>query len=60
MAKTELTVDHDACSECALCVAVCPYEALALRPTYLQVIQEDCILCDLCVIACPTEALAIE
>lgn len=59
MSALELTIDHVACAECALCVAVCPYEALELRPTQLRVIQEECVLCDLCVIACPTEALEI-
>ena len=59
MGASQLTVDHEACAECALCVAVCPYEALVLRPTILEVIQNKCVLCDLCVIACPTEALAI-
>lgn len=60
MSAIELRVDHQACAQCALCVAVCPYEALALRPTILEVIQSECVLCDLCVIACPTEALAID
>jgi len=60
MVGSELKLDHEACAQCALCVAVCPYEALVLRPTMLEVIHSECILCDLCVVACPTEALAIE
>ena len=55
-----LKLDIATCAECALCVAVCPYEALVLRPTVLEIIASECVLCDLCVIACPTEALAIE
>ena len=60
MSVSELTLNVEECAECGLCVAVCPHEALVLRPTVLEIIQEECILCDLCVIACPTEALAIE
>ncbi|MEW5876195.1 MAG: 4Fe-4S binding protein [Candidatus Zixiibacteriota bacterium] len=60
MPGSELTLDVEACAECGLCVAVCPYEALVLRPTVLEIIHSECILCDLCVIACPTEALAID
>ncbi|HEX9750225.1 MAG TPA: 4Fe-4S binding protein [candidate division Zixibacteria bacterium] len=60
MRGSELTLDHGACAECGLCVAVCAYDALVLRPTELEIIHEECVLCDACVIACPTEALAIE
>jgi len=60
MGGTQLTLDMDACAECGLCVAVCGYDALVLRPKQLEVIQEECVLCDACVVACPTEALAIE
>ena len=60
MAATVLTLDSQACAECALCVAVCAYDALRLRPTHLEIIESECVLCDACVVACPTEALAIE
>jgi len=60
MSVKELILDQEACAECGLCVAVCGYDALVLRPTVLEVIQSECVLCDACVIACPTEALAIE
>ncbi len=60
MAVAELKLDTDECSECGLCVAVCPHDALVLRPRVLEILHDECILCDLCVIACPTEALAIE
>lgn len=56
----ELILDKEACAECGLCVAVCGYDALVLRPTELEVIQSECVLCDACVVACPTEALSIE
>ncbi|HUU46974.1 MAG TPA: 4Fe-4S binding protein [Acidobacteriota bacterium] len=55
-----LTLDRNACTECGLCVAVCAYEALVLRPTYLEIIESECVLCDACVIACPTDALSVE
>ncbi|MBI3872603.1 MAG: 4Fe-4S binding protein [candidate division Zixibacteria bacterium] len=60
MPAAELTLDVEVCSECGLCVAVCGYDALVLRPTILEIIHSECVLCDACVVACPTEALRIE
>ena len=60
MSDTTLTLDPAACAECALCVAVCGFDALVLRPTILEIIHAECVLCDACVVACPTDALAIE
>ena len=60
MPVTELKLDTGECAECGLCVAVCPHDALVLRPDVLEIIHDECILCDLCVIACPTDALVIE
>lgn len=58
--ETKLTLDVKACAECGLCVAVCPYDALVLRPTVLEILHDECVLCDVCVIACPTSALSIR
>ena len=55
-----LTLDQSACTQCGLCVAVCAYDALVLRPTHLEIIESACVLCDACVIACPTDALSVE
>ena len=55
-----LTLDRGACTECGLCVAVCAYEAIVLRPAHLEIIEAECVLCDACVIACPTDALSVE
>jgi ferredoxin len=60
MSSAELTLDVAACGECGLCVAVCGYDALRLRPTELEITHSACVLCDACVIACPTGALQIE
>ena len=60
VSETELRLDVETCAECGLCVAVCPYDALVLHPTILEILQDECVLCDACVIACPTSALAIE
>ncbi len=60
MPVSELVLDKEACAECGLCVAVCGYDALILRPAELEVIQSECVLCDACVVACPTEALSIQ
>ena len=60
MATTTLNLDQQACAECGLCVAVCGYDALVLRPAVLEIIHSECVLCDACVVACPTEALSID
>jgi ferredoxin len=60
MTGRKLTLEEGACVECGLCVAVCPYDALVLRPTVLEILHEECVLCDACVIGCPTDALAIK
>lgn len=60
MSTKELILDREACAECGLCVAVCGYDALVLRPEVLEVIQDECVLCEACVVVCPTEALSIE
>ncbi len=59
MTTASLTLNLEACAECALCVAVCAYDALVLRPTRLEIIHSECVLCDACVIACPTDALSV-
>jgi ferredoxin len=60
MAGSELQVDQAACGECGLCVAVCAYDAIFLRPNHLEIHNDECVLCDICVEACPTDALSIE
>lgn len=56
----KLFLEKSLCSDCAACVAFCPYDALALRTDGLELIHEECVLCDLCVIGCPTGALSIR
>jgi len=60
MTSRKLILDENSCVECGLCVAVCHYDALVLRPTVLEILHEECVLCDACVVACPTDALAIK
>jgi len=59
MSGSALTLHVESCAECGLCVAVCAYDALILRPAALEILHEECVLCEACVVACPTDALAI-
>ena len=59
MIGRKLTLDTETCVQCGLCVAVCAYDALVLRPTVLEILHDECVLCDACVVVCPTDALAI-
>jgi ferredoxin len=59
MIGRKLMLDAQSCAECGLCVAVCAYDALVLRPTVLEILHDECVLCDACVVACPTGALAV-
>ncbi len=59
-----IEVDDKLCSGCAICVAVCPYDATKLEKRgedLISVIDESrCKRCGLCVVACPAQARRIE
>lgn len=60
----DILVDEDACSGCAVCISLCPYDALSLKegkkhPT-LEIDTLKCKRCGVCVTACPSNAITIK
>lgn len=59
-----LTIDHEKCDNCGVCIAACPFDALRLSPANTP------LMCDLCtnqgaidpqcVKACVVDALALK
>jgi len=60
----EIEVNHDKCSGCGICVALCGYDAIKLEKSEEEsgaVIDDlKCKRCGVCVAACPVEAIAIR
>lgn len=54
----ELIIDEGRCTGCEICVAVCPFGALALVDGII-VVGDSCNLCGACVPECPEEAMEI-
>lgn len=54
-----IEIADDFCSRCAVCVAVCPFEAIAKDEEQNKIILdvEACRVCGLCVSACPMSAI---
>lgn len=61
---SEIEVNQDLCSECGICVAVCPFDVIKLEKSdedLVAVIGDlKCKRCDLCVTACPAGAITIN
>lgn len=54
--------DEERCTDCSMCVSVCPVRAYQLDKKSWKVVfdQDRCIACGLCVDACPALALKCE
>lgn len=50
------------CTDCGVCVPICPTGALVIDPHTRKVLFYDnkCIACELCVKACPTRAMEVR
>lgn len=55
----KLEIDEDSCSNCGLCVTVCPYSALSLNEDSVEVNELLCQNCGSCVSTCPTQSLSL-
>ncbi|MFH1562067.1 MAG: NIL domain-containing protein [Nitrospirota bacterium] len=54
--------DEQRCTDCGVCIAICPVGALAVEPLTRKVHFYDnkCIACELCVQACPVRAMKVH
>jgi L-aspartate semialdehyde sulfurtransferase ferredoxin len=50
------------CTDCGVCVPICPTQALVVDPLTRKVLFYDnkCIACELCVKVCPTRAMEVR
>ena len=57
----EIQVDHDTCTLCMSCVAICPVKALQHDAAQLQLgfIESNCVQCGLCRNACPEDSITL-
>lgn len=52
------TVNPALCNGCALCVAVCPTDSLAMEGRLPALRPGTCVSAGVCVMVCPTQALS--
>ena len=50
------------CTDCGLCVPICPAAALVVDPATRKVLfhEDKCIACELCIKICPTHAMEVH
>jgi len=50
------------CTDCGLCVPICPVDALVVDHATRKVIfhEDKCIACELCIKICPTHAMEVH
>jgi ferredoxin len=53
-------VDTNKCTGCALCVEVCPVDAIKIEDDKAQVDEGTCIDCGACAEECPNDAISTE
>src|SRR5690554_6921153 len=54
-----IEINHDKCTLCEKCIAVCPFSALVRNNDQIQVL-DLCRLCQLCVKKCPEQAIILQ
>ena len=56
-----LRKDEDKCTQCGVCVSICPVGALVVDKKTSKIVfdEEKCVVCGLCIDACPTTALEL-
>jgi len=61
---SDIAVDEELCSGCAVCISLCPYEALELVESkgkkVVKIDDTKCKRCGACVTACPCCAITIS
>ncbi len=50
------------CTQCGMCVGICPTGALAMEPStrIVHFYNQKCIACELCVPTCPVQAMEVH
>jgi ferredoxin len=58
----DIVRNGDKCTDCGVCVTVCPAQALVVDPANRKVIfhEDKCIACELCIKICPTHAMEVH
>lgn len=57
---SDVKMVKELCTDCSVCVPLCPVKALAVREDFSVVFEpEKCIACGLCIKACPTKAMVL-
>jgi ferredoxin len=58
----DIVRNSDKCTDCGVCVTVCPAQALVVDPANRKVIfhEDKCIACELCIKICPTHAMEVH
>ncbi|MGR3311553.1 MAG: 4Fe-4S binding protein [Candidatus Brocadiales bacterium] len=57
--KGEITINHNYCKTCGICVSFCPVQDLEIHRGKLTELGK-CIACRLCEIYCPDMAITVE
>ena len=54
--------NEEKCTDCGVCVPICPTQALVVDPKTREVIFDNkkCIACELCVKICPPRAMEVH
>ena len=53
----DIVIDQALCHECAACVGICPFGALQMNESRLEVNNDACTDCRWCLHICPFHAL---
>ena len=52
-----ITLRDELCSQCTVCLAACPFEAISRREDKIAIDLDKCTLCGICASVCPSGAI---
>lgn len=55
-----ISVEHDRCIQCKLCISACPVKAISMKEDRIRIDHSRCISCMRCVNHCPTNAFLLD
>lgn len=55
-----ITIDHDNCSGCGLCVKECAFELLEIKDNQALISRDGCISCGHCSAVCPESVITVN